>query len=34
MNDFMRPTLYQAHHDVLSVRETAGFEEADLLGSL
>ena len=34
MNDLVRPTLYEAHHDILPVREAAGASNitADVVG--
>jgi len=32
MNDLIRPSLYQAHHEVLPLRETASHVVADLVG--
>ncbi len=34
MNDLIRPALYQAHHEVLAVRETAGKLFGDLVGPI
>ena len=34
MNDLMRPSLYQAHHEVAPVREAAPIKEADLVGPI
>ena len=32
MNDLLRPSLYEAHHEVLSVRENGSLAAADLVG--
>ncbi len=34
MNDLIRPSLYEAYHDVLAVRETEGKAVADLVGPI
>ncbi|MFO7535972.1 MAG: diaminopimelate decarboxylase [Kiritimatiellia bacterium] len=34
MNDLIRPALYQAHHEVLAVKETAGKLFGDLVGPI
>jgi diaminopimelate decarboxylase len=34
MNDLIRPALYQAHHDILPVRETEGTVHGDLVGPI
>ncbi len=34
MNDLLRPALYQAHHEVLPVREDTPLERADLVGPI
>ena len=32
MNDLIRPTLYQSHHEILPLLETAGTVTADVVG--
>ncbi len=34
MNDLIRPALYQAHHEILAVKETAGKQFGDLVGPI